>query len=191
MSGYLHVITGPMFSGKTEVLLSLVRKYDIKQKKVKLFSPAIDDRTDLVTSRAGTSLPAIKVFKSYQIVTEHDAVHQDVIIVDEAQFFDNELADMLNDLADLGLIVIASGLDRDFLRRPFGPMEKLLVYADRVDKLTAVCTKCHEDATLTQRLVNGRPATRKDPIILVGGMGDDSYEARCREHHEIGYVDVL
>ena len=103
-----------------------------------------------------------------------------------AQFFDEDLPAMCEVLADEGRSVLVSGLDRDFLGRPFGPMPALLVLADQVTKLTAICTVCGADATRTQRLVAGRPAASDDPLIVVGGMHDDRYEARCRAHHVVG-----
>jgi thymidine kinase len=109
-----------------------------------------------------------------------------VVAIDEAQFFDTELPAMCEVLADEGRSVLVSGLDRDFLGRPFGPMPALLALADQVTKLTAICTVCGADATRTQRLVAGRPAASDDPLIVVGGMHDDRYEARCRAHHVVG-----
>lgn len=188
MSGWIHVITGPMYSGKTEALLRYVRRYDIMGKKLLLFRPQIDTRTKEVYSRAGMSFPAIPIINSAAILNTLDdySVYIDMVAIDEAQFMDDELADVCEWLANSGRRVLVSGLDRDFLRRPFGPMERLLTYADQADKLSAVCFTCKGEATLTQRLIDGRPATSDDPLILVGGMGDDTYEARCREHHEIG-----
>jgi len=177
-----------MYSGKTEALLRIVRRYDIMGNKVLLFRPALDNRTADVQSRAGVSLPAIPIHHSSSIIDEIEShllkIH--MVAVDEAQFFDDELADVAEWLANSGRRVLISGLDRDFLKRPFGPMERLLTYADQVDKLSAVCFTCKGEATLTQRLIDSRPASPSDPLILVGGMGDDTYEARCREHHEIG-----
>ena len=109
-----------------------------------------------------------------------------VVAIDEAQFFDAELPDICEVLADEGRSVLVSGLDRDFLGRPFGPLPRLLSLADQVTKLTAICTVCGDDATRTQRLVAGRPAAADDPLIVVGGMHDDRYEARCRAHHVVG-----
>lgn len=188
MSGWIHVITGPMYSGKTEAFLRLVRRYDIRGQKQLIFRPQLDNRTKEITSRSGVSFPAIPINHSSSILDEIDShlLKIEAVAVDEAQFLDDELADVVEWLANSGRRVLVSGLDRDFLRRPFGPMERLLTYADQVDKLSAVCFTCKGEATLTQRLIDGRPASPSDPLILVGGMGDDTYEARCREHHEIG-----
>jgi len=188
MSGWIHVITGPMYSGKTEVLLREVRLHLLRGDNLLLFRPKLDDRTPDVKSRTGVSFPAIAIKDSSEILSElyYSEEYVDSIAIDEAQFLDDDLARVVESLANTDRRIIVSGLDRDFLRRPFGPMERLLTYADEVDKLSAVCFTCKGEATLTQRLIDGRPATPDDPLILVGGMGDDTYEARCREHHEIG-----
>ena len=109
-----------------------------------------------------------------------------VVAIDEAQFFDDGLPEIAELLAAEGRSVLISGLDQDFLGRPFNAMPTLLALADQVTKLTAICTVCGADATRTQRIVGGRPAAADDPLIVVGGMNDDRYEARCRAHHVIG-----
>jgi thymidine kinase len=108
-----------------------------------------------------------------------------VVAIDEAQFFDDGLPEIAELLAAEGRSVMISGLDQDFLGRPFNSMPILLALADQVTKLTAICTVCGAEATRTQRLVGGRPAAADDPLIVVGGMDDDRYEARCRAHHVI------
>ena len=185
--GWLHVITGPMFSGKTESLLRILRRYDIMGYETILFRPALDTRTPTVQSRAGITYPAIPIVDPHEI---RDILYPslycpyDVIAFDEAQFFHTDILPLIiEELLDNQKIVLVSGLDRDFLKRPFGPMETLLTNADRVDKLTAICHTCKGEASLTQRIVNGHPARYNDPIVVVGGMGDDIYEARCRLHH--------
>lgn len=186
-SGWLHVITGPMYSGKTEALIRLISRYSIAGKKVGLFKPTIDTRTEKVASRNGLDFPATPV-KNWLEVSENLRYNPvDVIAIDEIQFFkDANIADSLNFLA-FTFQVLVTGLDKDFLGRPFEPMERLLAYADEVDKLTSICFICKDAATMTQRLINGQPAKSTDPLILIGGMGDDTYEARCREHHQIGH----
>jgi thymidine kinase len=109
-----------------------------------------------------------------------------VVAIDEAQFFDDGLPEIAELLAAEGRSVLISGLDQDFLGRPFNSIPTLLALADQVTKLTAICTVCGADATRTQRLVGGRPAAADDPLIVVGGMNDDRYEARCRAHHVVG-----
>lgn len=184
--GWVHVICGPMYSGKTEALLKLVRRAEIAGKNVGLFKPELDTRTNTVTSRNGLSHPSISVAGINAIYNNVLKNNFDVVAFDEAQFFDKVLSSAVRTIANTGVEVIISGLDRDFLGRAFGPMGELLVEADSVDKLTAVCFVCKGEATLTQRLINGQPAKYDDPLILVGGMGDDTYEARCRNCWELG-----
>jgi thymidine kinase len=110
----------------------------------------------------------------------------DVVAIEEAQFFDQGLVEVCERLADREREVIVDGLNRDFLGRPFGPMPELLALADTIVMLSAICLKCGGEATRTQRLVDGRPASAADPLVVIGGLGDERYEARCRVHHEIG-----
>lgn len=185
MVGWIHVLTGPMFSGKTEALLQLIRRYEIRAMNPKVFRPSIDTRTNTLVSRAGTSFPATSVDVPSQIIDQ--TKDTDIIAIDEAQFFDFGLVTVVNYLAGIGKYVIVAGLDRNFLGQSFGPMGDILTIADSVDKRTAICFTCRGEATLTQRLIDGKPATYYDPLILVGGMGtDERYEARCRAHHQIG-----
>jgi thymidine kinase len=177
-----------MFSGKTEALLRLVRRADIQSKNVMLFRPDVDTRTNYVQSRSGVAYHSHTVSRgSRSILDIAIAGMLDFVAIDEGQFFDEGLVDVVAELAnDYQMHVLVSGLDRDFLGRGFGPMADLLVIADEVDKLSAVCVVCRKDASMTQRLIDGKPATPSSPLVLVGGMGDDRYEARCRTHHEIG-----
>lgn len=184
MSGSLHVIAGPMFSGKTEEMLRLVRRLAVTGRRIEVFRPILDTRTEIVKSRSGANGIATPVDSSLTLREIARANNDEVVAVDEAQFFDYQLAGALDALADEGVTVIVSGLDKDFLGRPFGPMPALLASADRITMLTAVCTVCGEDATRTQRLIDGKPASTNDPLVVIGGMGDDRYEARCRGHHE-------
>jgi thymidine kinase len=184
--GWVHVICGPMYSGKTEALLKAVRRLEIAGKRVFLFKPDIDTRTTYIESRNGLQLPSETAKSSREIASAGLSLLPDVIAVDEAQFFDDDLPAVIGTLANRGIFVLISGLDRDFLRRPFGSMAEVLAQADSVDKLTAVCFVCKGEASLTQRLVNGIPASANDPLIVVGGINDDKYEARCRKCWEIG-----
>jgi thymidine kinase len=186
--GWIHVITGCMFSGKTDEVLRLLRRADIAGRRIVLVRPVIDDRTppSSVESRSGAAYAARPVSGSAAIPAIVSAERAGVVAIDEAQFFDADLPAMCEVLADEGRSVLISGLDRDFLGRPFGPMPMLLALADQVTKLTAICTVCGDEATRTQRLVGGRPAAADDPLIVVGGMHDDRYEARCRAHHVVG-----
>lgn len=191
-SGSLHVVCGPMFSGKSEEMLRLVRRTYYADKGVLVFRPDVDtrDQDAAVVSRAGYSFPATIVKDTagmadvfLHVGGTHGTIQ--LVAVDEAQFFDMELANLLDEIADMGVAVVASGLDKDFAGRPFGPMGELLVLADTVTKLTAICAVCKKDATRTQRLIEGKPASRNDPLVVIGGKEDDVYEARCREHHTV------
>lgn len=184
--GWVHVICGPMFSGKTEALLRTVRRLEIAGKRVGLFKPELDTRTEIITSRNGLSWPSIPIKNITDFYNLFVTGLYDVVAFDEAQFFDKTIYPAVRAIANTGTEVIVSGLDRDFLGRPFGTMAELLVEADSVDKLTAVCFVCKGEASLTQRLVNGKPARADDPLIVVGGINDDVYEARCRKCWELG-----
>lgn len=184
-SGRIEVICGSMFCGKTEELIRRVRRAIIARQKVKVFKPEIDDRYGIqgITSHTGQSVEAIPVKVSGDILklANRDTT---VVAIDEAQFFDDGIVSVVQRLADeYELRVIIAGLDTDFRGEPFGAMPHLLSIAEEVLKLQAICVVCGEAASRTQRLVNGRPAALDDPIILVGAQ--ESYEARCRQHHEL------
>ncbi len=180
----LEVITGCMFAGKTEEVLRRVRRAVIARQKVLLVSHALDDRygPSSVTSHDRRTYEA-HAAGSVAAIAELLRRDTQVLVVDEAQFFEEDLAIFCSALADRGLRVIVAGLDLNFRGEPFKPIPPLLAYADQVDKLTAVCVVCGGPATRTQRMVAGRPASYHDPLILVGA-GDD-YEPRCRAHHEV------
>ena len=184
--GYtFEIITGPMSCGKTEELLRRVKRCIIAQKKVKVISPEVDTRAkgDYIESRNGLWLDAITV-KNARDILSHICADDEVVAIDEIQFFDSEIVSVVRKLAEHGKRVIASGLDLDFKGEPFGSMPELLCIADRVDKLTAVCMKCGSDhATRTQRLINGLPADKSSPLIMIGG--DETYEARCLKCYEL------
>jgi thymidine kinase len=186
--GWIHVIAGCMFSGKTDELLRLLRRAEIAGRRIVLVRPLIDDRTapEAVESRSGVAFRARAVATSSAIPPIVTAERASVVAIDEAQFFDDGLPEVCELLAAEGRSVLVSGLDQDFLGRPFAPMPTLLALADQVTKLSAICTVCGSEATRTQRMVGGRPAAADDPLIVVGGMNDDRYEARCRAHHVIG-----
>jgi thymidine kinase len=173
-----------MFSGKTDELIRRLVRATIAKQKVKVFKPALDDRYDLekVTSHAGAVYEAQPVEKASDIQEKLDP-ETTVVAVDEAQFFDEELVLVAQGLAARGLRVIIAGLDMDFRGEPFGPMPLLMAKAETVDKLHAICMVCGDEASRTQRLVNGKPAKYDDPVVIVGAS--ELYEARCREHHEV------
>jgi len=182
--GSLEVITGSMFSGKTDELIRRLRRATIARQKVQVFKPVIDNRyaVEKVTSHAGTDYHAVPIIKSTEIWAQLEP-DTTVIAIDEAQFFDPEIVPIVRQLADRGLRVIVAGLDTDFRGEPFGPMPVLMALAEQVDKLQAICMVCGEPACRTQRLVNGIPARFDDPIVIVGAS--ELYEARCRAHHEV------
>jgi thymidine kinase len=184
-SGWIHVICGCMFCGKTDELLRLLRRFSIAGRSVVLIKPLVDTRSEPATvmSRSGASFEAHPVGRSVEI--EALAADADIVAVEEAQFFDDALPEVARRLADDGKQLLLAGLDQDYRGRPFGSMPLLLALADQVTKLTAICTVCGEPATRTQRLINGEPAAADSPLILVGGFHDESYEARCRLHHEV------
>ncbi len=182
--GWIEVICGSMFSGKTEELIRRIRRARIAKQQVQVFKPALDNRyhAEQVASHNGLKWEAVPVRRAQDILVRLKA-ETTVVAVDEAQFFDWELARVCTDLADRGLRVILAGLDMDFRGEPFGPMPLLMAEAEEVTKLQAICVVCGAPASRTQRLIDGQPAAYDDPIILVGGS--ESYEARCRGCHQV------
>lgn len=183
-SGWIEVITGPMYCGKSEELIRRVRRVKYARQKVKVFKPIIDNRYSKsgVVSHSGDSIEAIPINHPEEIINRLDK-SIDIIAVDEVQFFPAEIVEILEELADMGKRVILAGLDRDFRGVPFGPMPELMARAEYVEKLHAICVICGDPATRTQRLIDEKPASYNDPIILVGTQ--DVYEARCRRCHQV------
>jgi thymidine kinase len=183
-SGSIEVICGSMFSGKTEELIRRLKRATIAKQKVQVFKPSIDVRYDAekVTSHAGLAFDAIPIKKAEEIPVLLDP-GTTVVGVDEAQFLDEKLVDVLSALADKGIRVLVAGLDLDFRGEPFGCIPSLMAKAEKVDKLQAICISCGEPACRTQRLVNNHPAHYNDPVVIVGAA--EMYEARCRKHHEV------
>lgn len=182
--GWIEVICGSMFSGKSEELIRRIKRAQFAKQQIVVFKPEIDNRYSRkeIVSHNGTKVVAIPVASSAHIKA-FDKEGYDIIAVDEAQFFDKEITETVMELADQGFRVILAGLDQDFRGEPFGPMPQLMAVAEHVTKLQAVCTVCGSPASRTQRLINGAPAGYDDPIILVGAS--EAYEARCRQHHEV------
>lgn len=183
--GSIEVITGVMFSGKSEELLRRVRRALIARRTVQVFKSHLDDRYSgmhAISSHDGRNIEALAVNESAQIAAEIDP-GVDVVAIDEVQFLDDGIVRICNDLADRGVRVIVSGTDMDFRGLPFGPIGPLLAIAEKIDKLHAICVVCGDLATRNQRLIDGRPAPAEGPTIQVGGA--ESYEARCRRHHEV------
>ncbi len=183
-TGWIEVICGSMFSGKTEELIRRARRAQIARQKVQVFKPALDNRyaTNAVASHNGMEFKAEPVQNALDILERVDPDTQ-VVAIDEVQFFDWAIADVVEILANRGVRVICAGLDMDFRGEPFGPMPLLLARAERVDKLHAICMVCGNEASRTQRLINGQPAHYDDPVILVGA--EEVYEARCRACHVV------
>jgi thymidine kinase len=183
--GSLDVICGPMFSGKSEELLRRIRRAEIAQLSPLLFKPSLDDRygDGDVVSHAGSRLRGVSIATSGDIDSHPELATALVVGIDEVQFLDDGIVDVALALVRRGARVLAAGLDRDFRGEPFGPMPLLLAHADDADKLHAICQICAGPATMTQRLVDGRPVGRGDPVILVGAS--ERYEARCRGCHRL------
>ncbi len=182
--GWIETISGCMFAGKTEELIRRIKVLEFAKKEIMVFKPRIDDRYSQtrVVSHAGSSVESHVISDAAEILDMVKPTTQ-VVAIDEAQFFDDNICDVCNELADRGIRVMAAGLDTDFKGEPFGPMPLLITEAEFVTKLVAVCNKCGAPATRTQRIIDGHPASYDDPIILVGAA--ESYEARCRHCHEV------
>jgi len=182
--GSVEVICGSMFCGKTEELIRRLRRARIAKQNVQVFKPVIDNRYNhkKVTSHSGLDVDAQPVESSEDILAQMDT-STTVVGIDEVQFFDDGIVDVVEDLAEQGVRVIVTGLDMDFRGEPFGCMPDLMARAEKVEKLQAICMVCGESASRTQRLVNGEPAHYEEPIVVVGAQ--EMYEARCRRHHQV------
>lgn len=183
--GWIEVVAGGMFSGKSEELLRRVRRAMIARKRVQVFKSHLDSRYAglfAVSSHDGRTVDAMPVDSSLQVSQRIDPLAH-VIAIDEAQFLDEGIVQVATSLAERGRRVILAGLDTDFRGEPFGPMPQLLAIAEMVDKLNAICVLCGAPATRTQRLIDGEPAAWDSPTIMVGGH--ESYEARCRACHVV------
>lgn len=182
--GWIEVVCGPMFAGKTEELLRRVKRLEYAKKNIVVFKPDMDKRysESEVVSHNNNRTKSVSILKSSQILDFIDDETQ-VVAIDEVQFLDAEAVAIIEYMASKGIRVIVSGLDKDFRGEPFSFMPKLLALAEYVTKLTAICVKCGDPATRTQRIVNGRPAKYLDPIVLIGAS--ESYEARCRSCHKV------
>ncbi|MCG6986737.1 MAG: thymidine kinase [Gemmatimonadetes bacterium] len=187
--GWVEVISGVMFSGKSEELLRRVRRALIARKRVQVFKSHLDDRyagVFTISSHDGSRIDAHPVSSSVQIA-EFVQPDTQVVAIDEAPFLDDGVVTVVNDLADRGVRVIVAGTDMDFRGEPFGPLPKLLAIAEKVDKLHAICVVCGDLATRNQRLIDGKPAPAEGPTIQVGGA--ERYEARCRKCHQVPHLD--
>lgn len=183
-TGWVEVICGVMFSGKSEELIRRIKRAVFAKQKIQVFKPTIDNRYDpiCINSHSGVKFQAVSIKNSESILSylEPDT---NLVAIDEIQFFDENIVKVVEEIADRGIRVIVAGLELDFRGEPFGIMPKILCIAEYVDKLHAICVKCSAPATRTQRLINNRPAHYHDPIIMVGAS--DSYEPRCRACHKV------
>lgn len=189
--GVLEVICGPMFSGKSEELMRRLRRAKIAKQHTMIFKPSVDNRHSIeyVVSHDGNKLYAQALD---DVTAIPELVYQDnvdVIGIDEAQFFPQEIIPAICTLIDNGKRVIIAGLDLDFRGVPFGSIPTLLAIADKITKLNAICCVCGKEANCTQRLVNGLPAKHDDPIIMIGAQ--EAYQARCRSCYSIDKAPKL
>lgn len=189
-SGWVEVICGVMFSGKSEELIRRIKRAVIAKQKVQVFKPDIDNRYDplSINSHSGVKIQAVTIKQTENILNLVDD-DTDVVAIDEIQFFHEDIIPQIENLAKQNKRVIVAGLDLDFKGEPFGIMPQIMCIAEYVDKLHAICVRCCAPATRTQRLINSKPAHYHDPIILVGAS--DSYEPRCRDCHRIIKTDMV
>jgi thymidine kinase len=183
--GWIEVISGVMFSGKSEELLRRIRRATLARRRVQVFKSHLDERyggLQVVSTHDGGRIESEPVSASVDVMERLRSDTQ-VVGIDEVQFLDHGVVDVANALADAGIRVIAAGTDMDFRGEPFGPIGALLAVAERIDKLQAICVRCGQLATRNQRLIDGRPAPAEGPTIQVGGL--ETYEARCRECHDV------
>ncbi|AWV88988.1 thymidine kinase [Bradymonas sediminis] len=179
-AGWIEVICGPMFSGKTEELIRRMKRSQFARQSLQIFKPQIDDRyaTDAIVSHSMQQLPSFPVASVAQMRDELDP-YVEVIGIDEVQFFDEDVIEFCNEMADMQRRVVVAGLDQDYLGNPFGPIPRLLAVAEYVTKLHAICVKCGDPAHRSFRL-EGDPQQ-----VLVGS--DERYEARCRSCFALGF----
>ncbi len=183
--GWIEVIAGVMFSGKSEELMRRVRRATIARKRVQVFKSHLDDRYAglyNVSSHDGRDLEAVPVDSASQIARKLDPMAQ-VVAVDEVQFLDAGIIALATALAERGRRVVLAGLDTDFRGEPFGAMPALMAVAESVTKLHAICVLCGNPASRNQRLIDGQPARWDSPTIMIGAT--QSYEARCRACHRV------
>ncbi len=190
--GWLSMITGPMFSGKSEELIKRINRFRLMNMRVDVFKPSMDSRcSNIIFSRVSKQEVAafpVPVDKPDEILNHIDYRFSNVVAIDEVQFFDRSIVSVIERLLANRIQVVIAGLDRDFKGDPFGEsMPELLIMSDECKKLAAICNKCKmADASLTQRLIKGRPASKDSPLVLVdNGKDDVTYEPRCRSCHQL------
>lgn len=182
--GWIEIVTGPMFAGKSEELIRRIKRLEYAKKKVLVFRPRIDNRYSLdeVVSHSNNRRKSIVIDAAKDILP---FINEDTyaVVIDEIQFLDHELIPLSEHLANIGIRVILGGLDSDFRGEPFAVTSEMMARAEFVTKLTAICVRCGSPATKTQRIVNGKPAHYLDPIVVVGAA--EAYEPRCRHCHKV------
>lgn len=185
--GWIELICGPMFAGKSEELLRKLKRLDYAEVVYQIFKPKIDTRSkDEIKSRDGRKMKSFEFEDPYEIfakVLELD-VNPQVIAIDEAQFADESIVDVVQALADCGYIVYVSALDKNFKNEPFIVTAKIACCAEYVEKLSAICTDCGAPGTITQRIANdNKPSNYNEPVVQIGNL--ESYTVKCRHHHKI------
>lgn len=182
--GWIEIVTGPMFAGKSEELIRRIKRLEYAKKKVLVFRPRIDNRYSLdeVVSHSNNRRKSI-VIDAAKDILPYISEDTYAVVIDEIQFLDHELIPLSEHLANIGIRVILGGLDSDFRGEPFDVTSEMMARAEFVTKLTAICVRCGSPATKTQRIVNGKPAHYLDPIVVVGAA--EAYEPRCRHCHEV------
>ncbi len=185
-NGWIELICGPMFAGKSEELLRRIKRLEYADVNCLIFKPTLDSRAkSIIKSRNGKKMNAIEFTNPYEIYDEvlKNISHPQVVAIDEVQFADKSIIEVIDVLTSMGIIVYASGLDNDFRNMPFPVTSQLASMAEHVTKLSAICTECGAPGTCTQRIIDGEPAKFDSPIFLIGNL--ESYTVRCRFHHEI------
>ena len=182
--GWIEIVCGSMFCGKTEELIRRIRRAAIARQQIQVFKPSVDDRYGItrVASHNGVAWESEAVGSAREILVRLSP-ETTVVAIDEIQFFDGDIVEVCDELAHRGLRVIGAGLDLNFRGEPFGAMPTLMAQAERVDKLHAICVVCGAPASRTQRLIDGQPAAYDDPVIVIGAA--EAYEARCRNCHQV------
>lgn len=183
--GWIEVICGCMFAGKTEELIRRINRITYAKKSIVVFKPKIDNRYDegSVVSHSQKKIKSIAITNANEILDHLPEKLPYAIAIDEVQFFGEDLIPVIESLANSGVRIICAGLDQNFRGEPFGIIPMILARAEYVTKLQAICQVCGQPATRTQRIINGEPANYDDPIILVSAA--EKYEARCRHCHQV------
>ncbi|GAB2542008.1 thymidine kinase [Gracilibacillus alcaliphilus] len=183
-AGWIELICGGMFSGKSEELIRRISRATYGNLNVAIYKPKWESRysKEYIVSHSGMEIMARPIQKSPDILTDIEE-GIDLIAIDEVQFLDEDIVPVVSELANRGYRVVLAGLDTDFRGEPFGPMPQLLAISEFVTKLHAVCPICGSPASRTQRLIDGQPASYHDPVFLLGAT--EAYEPRCRHHHEV------